>query len=174
MSSTGTYVTNGACTGIPANAVYSNSGSSYTLVNAPYNTTLNAYYSATPLASTCQYACASGYSWNGTACLVSSVSGACTGIPSNAVYYNGTASYSLAGAALGTTLTASNVSGSITANTCQFNCSGGYSWNGSSCIVSTPTVTCTGVGVVQISHQCTFPYAGGSQTSSTSQSLTVS
>ena len=164
MSSTGTYVTNGACTGIPANAVYSNSGSSYTLVNAPYNTTLNAYYAATPIASTCQYACANGYSWNGSACLIATVSGACTGIPSNAVYYNGTASYSLAGAANGTSLTASYNAGAITTNTCQFNCSGGYSWNGSACILNTFTVTCAGTNVTQISHKCTFDYIGAAQT----------
>ena len=164
MTSTGTYVTNGVCTGIPANAVYSNSGSSYTLVNAPYGVTLNAYYSATPLASTCQYACASGYSWNGTACLVSSVSGACTAIPANAVYYNGTASYSLVGAAVGTSLTAGYVAGSITTNTCQFNCSSGYSWNGSSCVANSITVVCSGTNVTQTAHKCVFDYAGAAQT----------
>ena len=164
MSSTGTYVTNGSCTNIPANAVYYNNGASYALVNAPFNTTLSAYYASSPLANTCQYACASGYSWNGSACLISSVNGACTGIPSNAIYYNGTTSYTLSGAANGTSLTANYNAGAITSNTCQFNCSGGYSWNGSACILNTLTVTCAGTNVIQTSHKCEFDYAGSTQT----------
>ena len=139
MSSNGTYVTNGACVGLPTNAAYYGSGSSYALVNANYGTTLTGAFSvSTPVANTCQFNCMSGYSWNGSTCLTASVNGACTGLPSNAVYYGNVTSYTLAGAALGTSLTASYTGGTLVPNTCMYGCASGYGWNGTSCITASP------------------------------------
>ena len=167
MSSNGTYVTNGACVGLPANAAYYGSGSSYTLVNANYGTTLTGAFSVgTPAANTCQFNCMSGYSWNGTACLAASVNGSCTGLPANAAYYGGVTTYSLSNAAAGTSLTASFTGGTLVPNTCMYSCTGGYGWNGSACATppaysssttytpgqaftwngATVTVTATGLG----------------------------
>lgn len=73
------------------------------------------------------------------------VSGACTGLPGNAAYYNSTTSYSLVAAANGTTLVATSAgySASPTANTCQYKCGSGYGWNGSSCVANGSQCTST-------------------------------
>ncbi len=112
---------------------------SYSLAAAPGGTTLSAVtagYSATPTTNTCQYNCATNYGWNGSACV--NVSGACTNLPSNAVYYSGGVGYSLTNAPYGTSLdaTVAGYSASPTPNTCQYNCNtgAGYVWGGSSCI----------------------------------------
>ncbi|MDD2745337.1 MAG: hypothetical protein PHU93_02255, partial [Candidatus Gracilibacteria bacterium] len=63
------------------------------------------------------------------------VSGTCTSLPSNAVYFNNTTNYSLVSAPSGTSLSAvtAGYSASPVTNTCQFKCGGGFSWNGGSC-----------------------------------------
>ena len=58
------------------------------------------------------------------------VSGACAGLPSNAVYYGSATSYSITN---GASLTASYTGGTLVANTCNFNCNSGYVWSGSTC-----------------------------------------
>ncbi|MDD2745871.1 MAG: hypothetical protein PHU93_05010, partial [Candidatus Gracilibacteria bacterium] len=72
------------------------------------------------------------------------VSGTCTSLPSNAVYFSNTASYSLVSAPSGTSLSAvtAGYSASPVTNTCQFKCGGGFSWNGGSC-GETPLYTFT-------------------------------
>ncbi len=136
MTSTGSIPTliTGACTSLPANAFYYGSGSSYSVSNAPVGSLLTAVFSAsTPSTNTCQFNCGSGYVWNGTACLVPAVSGPCTGLPANAVYYGSATSYTLAGAAVGTSLTASYTGGALIPNSCMFSCNSGYNWNGTTC-----------------------------------------
>ncbi len=71
-TSTGISLVSGACTGLPANAVYYGSATGYTLTGASSGTPLSAVtagYSATPTANTCQYACATGYSYMNGSCL---------------------------------------------------------------------------------------------------------
>ena len=134
MTNNGSYVTNGVCTGLPANAVYYGNGSSYALVNANFGTSLSAsFVTGVIAANTCQFTCANGYVWNGSACLIPSVNGACTGLPTNAAFYGGVTSYTLSGAAVGTSFAASFTGGTLIPNSCMFNCTGGYGWNGSSC-----------------------------------------
>ncbi len=169
MTSTGTIVTlvTGTCATLPTNAAYYGGLTAYTVSNAPIGTSLTANFSAgVPSSNTCQFNCNGGYSWNGSSCLVSSVSGACTGLPANAVYYGSATSYTLAGAAAGTSLTASYTGGTLIPNSCMFSCGSGYGWNGSSCV--TTTVTCAGTNVTQTSHKCQFSYAGASQSLSVS------
>ena len=83
----------------------------------------------------------------------------CTGIPTNAVYYNGLTSYSPA--TLSGSATASyTVTGTITVNTCQYNCAGGYAWNGTnSCVVAPAYSSLTTYTVGQI-----FSYNGATVT----------
>ena len=59
------------------------------------------------------------------------VNGACTGtLPTGAAYANGGTGYTLSNAPAGTSLTASGLSsGTPAANTCQFVCTGGYTFN---------------------------------------------
>ena len=148
MTSTGTILAlvNGSCVGLPANAAYYGSGTSYTLANAFNGTSLTGSFSAsTPATNTCQFNCTSGYSWSGTGCLVSSVNGACTGLPANAIYYGSVTSYTLAGAALGTSLTASYTGGTLIPNSCMYGCASGYGWNGSTCVQAHNIVYVTNV-----------------------------
>ncbi|MDD2745449.1 MAG: hypothetical protein PHU93_02830, partial [Candidatus Gracilibacteria bacterium] len=56
------------------------------------------------------------------------VSGTCTSLPSNAVYYGGVTMYSLVNASAGTSLSASRVT-TPAVNTCQFECGSGYIWD---------------------------------------------
>ena len=169
MTSTGSIPTlvTGVCSGLTANASYYGGLTSYSISNAPVGTTTSAIFSASiPTSNTCQFNCNSGYVWNGTACLTPAVSGPCTGLPANAVYYGSVTSYTLAGAAVGTSLTASYTGGTLIPNSCMFNCANGYYWNGSNCIApsaysssttytsgqaftwngATVTVTATGLG----------------------------
>ncbi len=159
MTSTGSIplLVTGTCTGLTANASYYGGLTSYPLSNAPAGTSLTASFSAsTPSSNTCQFNCNSGYVWNGTACLVPAVSGSCTGLPANSVYYGNATSYTLSGAAAGTSLTASYTGGTLIPNSCMYACNGSSAWNGSSCVVI--TVTCAGTNVTQTSHQCVFNY----------------
>ncbi len=137
MTNSGTVVVSGPCNGLPANAVYYGSASSYSLTNAPFGSTsfTAAFAASGATANTCQFTCASGYNWNGSACLLATVNGACTGLPSNAVYYGSVTSYTLSGAAAGTPFAAAYTGGTLIPNSCQFNCASGYAWNGSSCAV---------------------------------------
>lgn len=63
---------NGACTWLPSWAWYYGSWTTYTLVNAPNLTTLNAvtaWYQASPTVNTCQYKCQNWYYWSSPNCL---------------------------------------------------------------------------------------------------------
>ena len=123
----------GACTSLPSHAVYYGSGTSYSLVNASPGTSLAASYTSSTIpTNTCEYNCANNYAWDGSVC-ANLVSGACTGLPANAVYYGSGASYSLTDAPLGTSILASYTGGTIPTNTCEYNCAGGYAWNGTGC-----------------------------------------
>ena len=59
----------GACTGTPANAVYFGNTPTYNLLNATGGTLLTSSYRAIPLVNTCNFTCANGYGWNGSACI---------------------------------------------------------------------------------------------------------
>ena len=68
---TSQYV-NGACGSIPSNALYANSGTTYSLANAPIGTSLSAVtagYSASPASNTCQWRCSDTYGYSGTNCV---------------------------------------------------------------------------------------------------------
>ena len=134
----------GACTGLPAHTSYYGGVTSYSLTDAPAGTSLTASHNATPAANTCQYNCDISYGWNGSTCIVTSVNGACSGLPSHALYYGSVTSYSLSGASVGTSLTGSYAVTPST-NTCEFNCLTGYSWNGSACAAITVSGDCTGL-----------------------------
>ncbi|NUJ98366.1 BspA family leucine-rich repeat surface protein, partial [Candidatus Gracilibacteria bacterium] len=138
----------GHCTSLPTNALYYNNSSNYSLVDAPSGTSLDALsagYSSSPDDNTCQFKCNSGYSWNGSSCIISEtlVSGPCTSLPTNALYYNNSSNYSLVDAPTGTSLDAlsAGYGPSPSNNTCEFKCNSGYSWNGSSCIISETLVS---------------------------------
>ena len=62
----------------------------------------------------------------------SKTSFSCAGLPANAAYYGGATTYSVPS---GTSTTAA-YAGAPAANTCQFACTGGNTWNGSACTVS--------------------------------------
>ena len=67
----------GACASLPANGRYFGSGTTYTLTGAAFGTPLTANFNIAPLINTCQFACASGYGWNGSACVTYAI--VCTG-----------------------------------------------------------------------------------------------
>ena len=77
----------GTCSTLPSNSVYYGNSTGYTLSGALPGTSLTGTYSGSPTINTCQYTCASGYGWNGSSCILANVNGACTSLPSNAVYY---------------------------------------------------------------------------------------
>ena len=143
-SSCASTAVSGACTGLPAHTSYYGGVTSYSLTDAPAGTSLTASHNATPAANTCQYNCDISYGWNGSTCIVTSVNGACSGLPSHALYYGSVTSYSLSGASVGTSLTGSYAVTPST-NTCEFNCLTGYSWNGSACAAITVSGDCTGL-----------------------------
>nr|MDD3720465.1 hypothetical protein [Candidatus Gracilibacteria bacterium] len=130
---------NGACTNLPTGGWFYNSSTSYSLVNAPNGTTLDATiagYNDAPTQNTCQYKCDSLHYWNGNSCLPY-VNGACTNLPVGALFYNSTTSYSLVNAPNGTTLNAltAGYQSIPTQNTCQYKCDHSqYYWSGSACI----------------------------------------
>ncbi len=72
--------------------------------------------------------------------------GPCTGLPARSAFYNGTSSYSLAVAPLGTTKDAliAGYQASPTPNTCQWKCGTNYTWNGTACVGATRSNTCSG------------------------------
>jgi len=119
-----------ACTGtLPANT---------TAYAAPDNTGLTAdtayAYSATDTAAKCQYSCSAGFTISGTSCVP--IVYACTGLPVGATAYPPPDNTGL------TANTAYTYSSPETGTKCQYFCSTGYFWNGTSCA---PIVyTCTG------------------------------
>jgi len=142
-----------SCSGAPANAVYYNGSSSYSITQTytdanGWQPPATASYNASPAENTCQYKCAANYYWTGSAC-INSRTQACTGIPANAVYYNNTTSYSINQ----TYTDASGWQPPSTAyydatpdeNTCGFKCNTNYTWNGSICAADTRVVSCTGL-----------------------------
>lgn len=60
----------GSCTGLPANAVYFNDTTSYTGSNVTSLAVSSSDYRASPAVNTCQFKCASWYTWNNTSCIV--------------------------------------------------------------------------------------------------------
>lgn len=119
-----------SCTGtLPTNA------SSYTGDETGLTGNTARSFNALGTSAKCEYSCNSGYTWSGSACVASVNS--CTGtLPANAVTHSGdttglTANTPRAYSAVGT------------AAKCEFYCSAGYSWSGSSCSPSTG-FSCTG------------------------------
>ncbi|HNT28429.1 MAG TPA: DUF4215 domain-containing protein, partial [bacterium] len=107
-----------------------------------------AYYDATPDNGTCGYKCAANYWWNGSACVNSRTSQSCTDLPSNAVYYNGTTSYSISQTYTDANgwqppTTAYYGDGTVNINTCEYQCATSYHWGGSACVSNTRTWVCT-------------------------------
>ena len=148
---------NGSCKSLPANAVYYGGVTSYTLTGASAGTSLTASFYSSPIANTCQFNCANGYAWNGSSCGLAAVTGPCTGLPANALYYGSVASYSLSGAAVGTSLTAAYTGGTVVANTCQFNCATNYGWSGSACV--NVSGACTGLPSNSVYYNNTASYS---------------
>ena len=132
-------------TSIPLNTVYYNDSRTYTYLGI-VGTTPTFNYNATPSATSCDYRCADGYMMDGTTstCVLAPVTGNCQGLATNGVFYNGTTNYSLNNAPGGTSLTGSYISGTIPQNTCEFNCSNGYNWDGSECIQNLVSGACQG------------------------------
>ncbi|MDD2745403.1 MAG: hypothetical protein PHU93_02595 [Candidatus Gracilibacteria bacterium] len=95
-------------------------------------------------------------------------SGACISLPSNAVYFNTTTSYSVSGATTLNALTAGYTTNPLV-NTCQYKCNGTNVWNGSSCIAAPlytfTSHTFTNCGVNGMSgpslSTCRSSYGGG-------------
>ncbi|QQS61308.1 MAG: hypothetical protein IPN70_00005 [Candidatus Moraniibacteriota bacterium] len=117
------------CTGTrPANTtVYSGDTTGLT-ANVSYT------YSAINTAPKCQYYCNTGYTWNGSACVLPAYS--CTGTrPANTVIYDGD-----------TINLTQNIDylyhATGTARKCEYRCNTGYTWNGSACVL--PAYSCTG------------------------------
>ncbi|MDD2745425.1 MAG: hypothetical protein PHU93_02710, partial [Candidatus Gracilibacteria bacterium] len=81
--------------------------------------------------------------------------------PSNAVYFNNTASYSVAGASTLSAVTAGYSASPVT-NTCQFKCGNSSSWIGGSCV---PQVTWN--GYVFRPYDVTLAYIGSTVTHNT-------
>ncbi|MCA9362617.1 hypothetical protein KC906_04530 [Candidatus Kaiserbacteria bacterium] len=124
------YVWNGtsceaaACTGsLPTNsAMYSGDNTGLT-AHTPYS------YAAANTATKCQYACNTGFTWNGTSCVAQ-----CTGtLPAFTTLYTGDNT----GLSINTPYT---YAAANTAAKCEYSCSSGYVWNGTSCAPA----TCTG------------------------------
>ena len=71
MATTGTGGTSSpsSCTGLPANAVYYGSGTSYTPTGTLSGGLTATYTTGAILANTCQYACTTGYSYMNGSCL---------------------------------------------------------------------------------------------------------
>lgn len=83
--------------------------------------------------------CNSWYYWSWNSC-IQYVNWSCTNLPTNAVFYNNTGSYSLTNASGWTTLNALTAwyLASPTINTCQFKCNSWYTNSWSTCVSSIP------------------------------------
>ncbi|MDD2745135.1 MAG: hypothetical protein PHU93_01230, partial [Candidatus Gracilibacteria bacterium] len=88
--------------------------------------------------------------------------------PSNAVYFNNTASYSVAGASTLSAVTAGYSASPVT-NTCQFKCGGGFSWNGGSCVINEIRIVpaCAGCRTIVLVLANTAHTIGGADSYST-------
>ena len=119
------------CTGtIPPNATAFTGDDSGLTADTPWT------YAATDTSTKCQYTCNAGYTWSGTSCDVTPVTYSCTGnLPTGATAFTGDDS----GLTADTPWT---YAATDTSTKCQYTCSTGYTWNGSSC-VATP-YSCTG------------------------------
>ena len=63
---TGAGSSGNSCTGLPTNAVYYGSATTYSITGGGTTAT---YTTGALTANTCNYNCASGYGWNGASCV---------------------------------------------------------------------------------------------------------
>jgi len=144
--------TNQSCTDLPANAVFYNGTTAYSISQTYTDATgwqppTTAYYDAIPDSGTCGYKCAANYSWSGSACINTRTNQSCTDLPANAVFYNGTTAYSISQTYTDATgwqppTTAYYGDGTANINTCEYQCATAYHWDGSACVSNTRTWVC--------------------------------
>ncbi len=139
ISFSGTYIVSSySCTGtVPANAT------AYAGDDTGLSSNTARSYSASNTLPKCQYSCNGGYSWNGSSCVAPTYS--CTGsIPGNASMFPNDNVGLLAN-------TPYTYWAFDTGTRCQYSCNGGYDWNGSACVLPTPTLQICrdGVPIVQ-------------------------
>lgn len=134
-----------SCTSLPANTnPFAAPDSTGLSANTAYT------YSAGDTATKCQYNCLNGYTWNGSSCAANMYS--CVSLPANA---NAFAAPDNTGLSVDTAYTYST---GDTATKCQYNCLGGYDWNGSSCV---PSATQCPDGQAYLGGTCTAACSGG-------------
>ena len=102
-------------------------------------------YNTTGSATSCQYACAANYDWNGTSCVAATRTYTCNAKPATGTIWNTVSSYMQTWT--GTTwnpaddaVTDYNTTGSATS--CRYKCDTNYTWNGTICAANTRTYTC--------------------------------
>ena len=152
-----------SCTGItPANATIYVGDDTSLLANTGKT------YSAVNTATKCQYSCTAGFNWNGTSCVPPVSVFSCTGAtPANATIYFGDDTSLLAN-------TGKSYSAVNTATKCQYSCTAGFNWNGTSCVPPPPALP----GSCGTANGLSFPngtagYAPTTQCSSGSASNTT-
>ena len=164
-----------ACTNLPANAVYYNNTTSYSIPQTytdggGWQPFAIAYYDdGTPDINTCEYKCAPNYQWNGSTC-VNARTQPCGTPPSNTVYYNGMTSYSIPQTYTDATgwqpsTTPYYDDGVLIANTCEYKCAPNYARHNGACVNSRSGQLCTGIPANAI-------YANGENTYAISQTYT--
>ncbi|HOW50437.1 MAG TPA: lectin-like protein [bacterium] len=103
-------------------------------------------YNATGSNTACRYRCATDYARVGSTC-TNAKTYACTGLPTGAVWYNNTASYSYnqtyttAGGWSPADDTTVTYNETPVINTCDYKCAAGYTWTGSACLSCPGTTT---------------------------------
>ncbi|MDP2091015.1 MAG: FISUMP domain-containing protein [Candidatus Gracilibacteria bacterium] len=118
---------------VPANA-HSTATSQSNLQSWTHNTT----------PAVCTFVCDNNYTWNGSSCTANTQTTSCTSLPSNAVW-NTASSITQTWSGTNWLPTESgdyNTSASTTE--CRYQCASNYTWNGSSCVANTQSVSCGG------------------------------
>ena len=127
-----------ACTGLISNASWNTvSTITQTWNGSAWTPTTVGTYNATGSTTECRYSCNASYHWEGGACISNTRTASCTGLPSNAQWNTvSSITQTWSGSWSPTTTGVHNTTGSTTE--CRFQCSGGFTWNGSACIGACP------------------------------------
>ncbi|HNT27292.1 MAG TPA: hypothetical protein PKH10_03840 [bacterium] len=103
-------------------------------------------YNETGSATSCQYKCATNYTWNGSSCVAGTKTYTCNAKPATGTVWNTVSSYIQTWT--GTTwnpaddaVTDYNVTGSATS--CRYKCDINYTWSGSVCVANTRPYNCS-------------------------------
>ncbi|NUJ97264.1 hypothetical protein HGA92_00575 [Candidatus Gracilibacteria bacterium] len=83
----------------------------------------------------CDFDCDTNYTWEGSACIASTQTGTCTGLPTTNASWNTVSSITQTwNGSTWTPSTTGTYNASASTSECRFKCTTGYTWNGSSCV----------------------------------------